>query len=74
MTESSEKTERDWTVDPETGRSNSSSEFNHMVFVVGEMIRDSAHSLLRGDTETVARSIMATLAHKYGLTPSGQGS
>lgn len=59
----------DWTVDPASGRSNSSDEFEGLCRAVERLIRDSAHDLISGDAGTVARLIMAQLAHKHGLGP-----
>lgn len=36
---------------------------------VAQIIRNGAHSLLCGDSEQVARTIMATLAHRHGFGP-----
>lgn len=59
----------DWTIDPETGRSNSSPEFLELVEVVERIIQNSAHDLVAGRPEKVARLILARLAHGYGLSP-----
>lgn len=59
----------DWTRDPKTGRSNSSKEFDRLVGAVAQLIRNGAHDLIAGRAETVARVIMAQLAHKHGLRP-----
>lgn len=59
----------DWTVDPETGRSNSSPEFEELSEFVGEIIRDSAHSLILGGYAGVGRLIMAQLAHRKNVGP-----
>ena len=61
--------EVDWTVDPETYRSNSSPEFRQLVSEVARLIKNEAHSLLNGQVESAARLIMAQLAHKHGLAP-----
>ena len=61
--------EVDWTVDPETHRSNSSPEFRQLVSEVARLIKAEAHSLLNGHVESAAGLIMAQLAHKYGLAP-----
>lgn len=60
----------DWTVDSETGRSNSSAEYLALVGEVSRLIRDGAHSLLAGNSLSVARTIMSQLAHVHGLAPS----
>lgn len=59
----------DWTVDPKTGRSNSSPLFVELTTKVADIIRNGAHSLLAGQVELVAGGIVAQLAHVYGLTP-----
>lgn len=61
--------EVDWTVDPETKRSNSSPEFTNLVSEISRLIKDSAHGLLNGQVEKAARLILAQLAHKHGLAP-----
>jgi hypothetical protein len=38
---------------------------------VARLIRWSAHRLIAGDAEAVARLILAQLAHKHGLAPPG---
>lgn len=58
----------DWTV--KDGRSNSSDEFLRLIDEVDSIIRDSGHSLIRGKTKSVARLIMAQLAHVHGLAPN----
>lgn len=61
---------RDWTVDPETGVSNSSPEFLELAVFVGELVREQAHSLLNGGHSTNAgRFIMAQLAHIKNVGP-----
>lgn len=57
----------DWTVDPETGRANSSPLFRNLVAEVAEVIRNGAFTLLSGHAETVAGTIVANLAHVHGL-------
>lgn len=59
-----------WDFDPASGRSNSSAEFNFLVTEVSRMIRDSAHSLISGNTDSVSRLILARMAHIYGLVPT----
>lgn len=61
---------RDWTVDPLTGRSNSSPEFEHLVGEVTRLIRDEAHALLSGRADMTAALILAQLAHVHGLAPA----
>ncbi len=63
--------EPDWTVDPKTGRSNSSEPFNDICYAVDRLIRDSAHDLINGNVDCVARLIVAQLAHKHGMSPKG---
>lgn len=58
----------DWTV--KDGRSNSSPDFQNLVFAVSRLIRDSAHDLISGRTDMVARLIVAQLAHKHGMAPT----
>lgn len=62
----------DWTVDPRTGRSNSSPEFERLCFEVERLIRASAFDLIGGRADQVARLIMARLAHEHGLRPAGR--
>ena len=57
----------DWTLDPRTGRCNSSVEFMRLRNEVGRLIRDSAHDLIVGRAEDVGGLIMAQLAHVHGL-------
>lgn len=61
---------RDWTVDPETGRSNSSDEFEILSREVGRIIRSEASTLLAGRSDAVGRIVMAQLAHRFGLAPT----
>jgi len=61
--------EPDWTVDPETGRSNSSEEFNHLAGEVERLIRSEAFSLIAGRADRTAALIIAQLAHKHGMEP-----
>lgn len=60
----------DWTA--EDGRANSSPLFLALVRDVERMIRDGAHDLITGRAGTVARVIVANLAHRHGLTPTGK--
>ena len=61
---------RDWTIDPETGISNSSPEFLELALFVGELVRMEAHILLDGGHATNAgRLIMAQLAHIKNVGP-----
>ena len=59
----------DWTIDPETGRSNSAPEFVRLCAEVEGLIRQSAHSLIAGRADLVAGLIMAQLAHIHHLAP-----
>lgn len=60
----------DWTVDPNTGSSNSSPAYENLVAAVSELLRNSAHDLKSGNTESVAILIMAQLAHVHGMAPA----
>jgi len=64
------QTDSDWTVDPRTGRSNSSNQFVSVCDEVERLVRSEAHALMRGDAASVARLIVANLAHKHGLVPT----
>jgi hypothetical protein len=59
----------DWTIDPESGRANSSLRFRELSAVVAQLIRDSAHSIVCGHTEAVGGLIIAQLTHVHGLVP-----
>lgn len=61
--------EADWTRDPETGRSNSSPEFERLSKEVGRILRSSAADLIGGRTDEVGRLIMAQLAHVHRFAP-----
>lgn len=61
---------KDWT-QSEDGRSNSSETYNAIVNAVSRLILESAHSLIRGDADGVARLIVSQLAHVHGLAPNG---
>lgn len=61
---------RDWTIDPNSHRSNSHPLFVYLVQQIECLIRTSAHDLIAGRTDTVAGLILAHLAHKYGLVPT----
>jgi len=62
----------DWTLDLETNRVNSSETFMNLTNEVQVLIRNSAYSLIAGDTYGVARLIMAQLAHVHHLAPVPQ--
>ena len=59
----------DWTVDPITGRSNSSERYLSLVEVVERLIRSDAHQLIAGNARSTAGLIVAQLAHKHCLAP-----
>ena len=59
----------DWTVDPVTKRSNTSPRFEELVSEVERLIKDEARSLIGGNVSSVARLIMAQLAHVHHLSP-----
>lgn len=58
---------KDWTAVDNV--SNSSPEYVKMVRAVEEIILSEGHSLIRGNTNTVARLIVSQLAHEHGLSP-----
>lgn len=60
---------KDWTVDPETGRSDSSPLYLSLVLEVERLIRGDAHTLIAGRAQNTARLIVSHLAHKHGLVP-----
>ena len=64
------ETATDWTVDPETGRSNSSPLFRDLCAEVERLIRSEAFSLINGRIDSVAGLIMAQLAHVHHLAPA----
>jgi hypothetical protein len=49
--------------------SNSSDKFTSLCAVVERILRDSAHALMSDNADMVARTIVATLAHKHGMAP-----
>jgi len=57
----------DWT--RKGGRSNSSDEFEDIVSHVEGLISDSAHDLIHGRHNAVARLIVAQLAHTFHMVP-----
>lgn len=61
----------DWTVAPESGRSNSSKQYLALTEEVSRLIRGEAFSLMNGKpgADSVAALIMAQLAHKHHLVP-----
>ena len=62
--------ETDWTVNPETGRSNSSPLFKSLCAEVERLIRGDAHKLIGGRADMTAGLIMAQLAHVHHLAPT----
>jgi hypothetical protein len=61
---------RDWTVDPETGRSNSSPAFLELAEFVGRLVKNQAKGLLEGRSpESAGILIMAQLAHVKNVGP-----
>lgn len=59
---------KDWTA--KDGVANNSDLFHYLSVEIGGLIKNSGHDLLRGRAETVARLILAKLAHEYGFAPS----
>ena len=59
----------DWTIDPGTGRSNSSPEFVRLCAEVERLIRQDAFKLIGGRADLTAGLIMAQLAHVHHLAP-----
>lgn len=57
----------DWT--QYKGRANSSQEFEDLVTVVDILIRNNGWDLINGRSISVARLIMAQLAHVHHLRP-----
>lgn len=57
----------DWTRGP-SGATNTSPLFLAVTQKVADLIRSGAHSLLAGNAEGVAGTIVATLAHDHGMT------
>ncbi len=57
----------DWTT--KDGRANSSDQFKEIAGHIADLIRGSAHSLICGQTESVAALILAQLAHVHNLEP-----
>jgi hypothetical protein len=62
---------KDWT-ESKAGRSNSSELFGRIERDIAVTIRNSAFDLLAGRTGMVAGLILAQLAHKFKLGPTGQ--
>lgn len=59
----------DWTVDPVTGRSNSSERYCELVEAVERLIRGDAHKLIGGRADLTARLVVSQLAHEHGMVP-----
>ena len=57
----------DWTVDPETGRSNSSEKYNELCKLVESLIRGDAFMLINGRADETARMIVSHLAEALKL-------
>lgn len=72
MSETSKTSTLDWTVDPKTGRSNSSPEFLRLCDAVERLIRGDAHKLISGRADATARLVVAQLAHEHGMVPNGR--
>ncbi len=60
----------DWTINPDTGQSNSSDAFNAICDEVERLIRGDARNLIAGSADSTARLIVAQLAHVHGLAPT----
>lgn len=62
----------DWTINPETGRSNSSERFKELVQEVARLLGSGAigYALDRRWIESEAQLIMAQLAHLHHLAPT----
>jgi hypothetical protein len=60
---------QDWTINPETGRSNSSEQFRRLVGEVASMLRAEFRVLDERAVWAAAGLIMAQLAHEQGLAP-----
>jgi len=58
----------DWT--SKGNVSNSSDKYKNIVNAVDNLIRESAHMLIAGQTQKVARLIVSHLAHKWNMSPS----
>lgn len=59
----------DWTIDPKTGRYNSSEKYIEAVADTNEIIRKGGCDLLNGNSEDIARRIVTNLALRHGLAP-----
>lgn len=60
---------KDWT--SAGGRANNSRRFEQLVGFVDDIIRTSGHDLINGRSKSVARLILAQLAHCQNLGPLG---
>lgn len=63
----------DWTIDPHSGKLNSSRAFVTLCDEVESLIRADAHALIAGNAGSTARLIVAQLAHVHGLAPPSEG-
>lgn len=61
--------EKDWTRNAKSGRSNDSPQFAALCSEVERIIRGDAHTLLSGRADITAGLIMAQLAHVHKLAP-----
>jgi hypothetical protein len=59
----------DWTA--ADGWANASDEFERVRAAVERIIRTDAGSLIAGHADQTARLVVATLAHRYGMAPTG---
>jgi len=63
----------DWTADPRTGTPNQSAVFFAAASDVESILLANGYRLLNGQVYTVARLIVAQLAHVHHLAPLGEG-
>ena len=61
----------DWTIGKD-GRINSSNEYLRLCDIVTEVVKESAHDLINGNTNKVSRLIVANLAHRCHISLSEQ--
>lgn len=64
---------RNWTVDPVTGRSNSSTDFVYLKSFVEELLRKDIRSSDPARYPMIAQLIVAQLAHVKGMRPAPKG-
>jgi len=62
----------DWTTGKD-GKTDSSVKFTELVCVVTWLIFSSSHDLINGSNESVARVIVAQLAHVHNMAPAEEG-